>query len=120
VEFKAFGESQILDLFVANKNTNVIMLLLCVDVIFVNGTLDRNSKVYGMVPLYYKCHNFSVFRLRMLNSICTSSDEKITGESKISVMTNIDETVEDEGGVTELTPRYFLPAHLEPAVSKYM
>jgi len=28
VEFKAFGENQILDLFVANEDTNVIMLLL--------------------------------------------------------------------------------------------
>jgi len=35
-------------------------------------------------------------------------------------MTNVDETVEDEGEVTELTPCYLLPGHLEPAVSKDM
>jgi len=35
-------------------------------------------------------------------------------------MTNVDQTVEDEGEVTELTPRYLLPGHLGPAVSKDM
>ena len=33
-------------------------------------------------------------------------------------MTNFDERVEDEGEVTEFTPRTLLPDHLEPAVSK--
>jgi len=32
-------------------------------------------------------------------------------------MTNVDETVEDEGGVVELTPRKVFPGHLEPAVN---
>jgi len=82
--------------------------------------LDRISKVYEMVHLWWKCHNFIVFRLRIVNSICISSDEKITGESEPQVMTNVDETVEDEGEVTELTPRYLLPGHLEPAVSNDM
>jgi len=37
--------------------------------------------------------------------------------SEPQVVTSVDETVEDEGGVTELTPRKVLPGHLEPAVS---
>jgi hypothetical protein len=83
VEFKAFGENQILDLFVANEDTNVIMLLLLGWCYFLSMVLlDRNSKVYEMVPLWWKCHNFTVFRLRIVNSICTSSDEKITGEKR--------------------------------------
>ena len=35
-------------------------------------------------------------------------------------MTNVDETIEYEGEVTELTPRKLFPGHLEPAVSKDM
>ena len=35
-------------------------------------------------------------------------------------MTNVDETVEDEGEVSELTSRKLFPGHLEPAVSKDM
>jgi hypothetical protein len=33
-------------------------------------------------------------------------------------MTNIDDTVEDESGVTELTPSTLCPHYLEPEVSK--
>jgi hypothetical protein len=33
-------------------------------------------------------------------------------------MINVYETVEDEGKVTELTPRKLFPDHLEPAVGK--
>ena len=36
------------------------------------------------------------------------------------LMTNVDETVEDKGEVTGLTPRKLFPGHLEPAVSKDM
>ena len=35
-------------------------------------------------------------------------------------MTNVDNSVEDEREVTDLTPRQLLPGHLEPAVSKDM
>jgi hypothetical protein len=35
-------------------------------------------------------------------------------------MTNVNKTAEDEGEVTELTPRKLFPGHLEPAVSKDM
>jgi len=35
-------------------------------------------------------------------------------------MTNVDETVEDEGEVTEIIPLKLFPGHLEPAVSKDM
>ena len=45
---------------------------------------------------------------------------KLLERSETYVMTNVDETVEDEGEVTELTTRYLLPGHLEPAVSKDM
>jgi len=38
--------------------------------------------------------NTTVFRLRFVNSICSSSDEK-----------DVNETVEDEGEVTELAPQ---------------
>lgn len=33
-------------------------------------------------------------------------------------MINVDETVEDEGEVNELTPRTLFPDYLEPAVGK--
>jgi hypothetical protein len=35
-------------------------------------------------------------------------------------MTNVDETVEDEGEVTERTPRKLFPGYLEPVVIKDM
>ena len=35
-------------------------------------------------------------------------------------MTNVDETVEDEGEVTDLTSRKLFAGHLEPAVNKDM
>ena len=35
-------------------------------------------------------------------------------------MTNVDETLDDESEVTELTPWKLLPGHLDPAVSKDM
>jgi len=59
----------------------------------------------------------TVFRLRILNSICTSNDEKIQERSEPKLMSNVDETVEDEGEVTELTPRKLFPGYLEPVVS---
>ena len=82
VEFKAFGKNQILDLFVVSGDTTVIMLLFlgwcyC----FLSMILwDRISKVYEMVHLWWKCHNSTVFRLRIENSVCTSSNDKITEE----------------------------------------
>jgi len=82
--------------------------------------LNRISKVYEMVHLWWKCHNTAVFRLRIVNSICTSSDEKDTGEKWTLVNDQCRETVEDEGEVTELTPRRVIPGHLEPGVSKDM
>jgi len=51
VEFKAFGENQILDLLVANEDTNVICCYFWVDVILSMVHLDRNSKDYEMVHL---------------------------------------------------------------------
>ena len=80
---KTFGENQILHLFVANEDTNVTMLLLLgLCYFFPIVLLDRISKVYGMVPLWWKCHNVTVFRFRMVNGICKSSDEKITGDKR--------------------------------------
>jgi len=35
-------------------------------------------------------------------------------------MTNVGERAEDEGEVTELTPRTLFPSHLEPAAGKDM
>jgi len=64
--------------------------------------LDRISKVYEIVHLWWKRHNSNVFRLRIVSSNCTSSDEKITEEER---MTNVDNSVEDEREVTDLTPR---------------
>jgi len=83
VEFKAFGEDQISDLFVANEDTNVIILwLLGLKFFLLMLLLDRISKVYEMVPLCWKCHKFTVFKLRIVKSFCTSSNEKITGEMR--------------------------------------
>jgi hypothetical protein len=62
-------------------------------------------------------HNNTVFRLRFVNSICTSSEEKITGE-KWTLMTSVHITVEDEVKVTDHTPCKLFPSHLEPAVSQ--
>ena len=47
VEFKAFGEDQILDLFVANEDANEIMLLLFGWCYFLSMVLlDMNSRWY--------------------------------------------------------------------------
>jgi hypothetical protein len=45
---------------------------------------------------------------------------RIQEKTEPQLMTNVGETVEDEGEVTELTPRTLFPSHLEPAVSKDM
>jgi hypothetical protein len=82
--------------------------------------LDRISKVYEMVHLCRKGHNTSVFRLRIVKNICTSSDEKDTGERWTLGNDNVNETWEDEGEVAELTLRKLFPGHLEPEVSKDM
>jgi len=69
--------------FVANGDKTVIMLLLlcwCYCSFLSMVLLDRISKVYEMVYLWWKCRNSTVFRFRILNRICTSSDEKYTGE----------------------------------------
>jgi hypothetical protein len=82
VEFKANGEHRILDSVCSqwgykcnNVVTFVLMLLFLSMVLF-----DRIYKVYEMVYLWWKCHNTTVFRLRNVNSICTSSDEKDNGK----------------------------------------
>jgi hypothetical protein len=45
---------------------------------------------------------------------------RILERSEPQLVTDVNETVEDEGEVTELTPRKLFPGHLEPAVSKDM
>ena len=62
--------------------------------------------------------NTTVFRLRIVNNTGTSVMRAIQERSEPLLMINVDETVQDLGEVTELTPRTLFPDYLEPAVGK--